>query len=356
MSKSISIDLIYPNPDQPRKNFHDGKLQELANSIKQQGLLQPIRVISDFNGKYMIVLGERRYKACQLLNWKSMKCEVVRIDSHAVEIQALIENLQRTDLTPIEEAQGFQAILDKGYTVAELAKQLGIKQSWRITERTSLLNLRDKYQRLVGLSEKSGLGNSQAFEMSRLPSEKQDVLYELIVEGKANSYNKLRAFANELLEPSIKVQLNVTGAAQDEKENALLIKMTHFDQQLDKVVALVKSGYSKDAVNVATKIGPNRLNATLDKVKLIKTHLLQLEKELEKAAIVAEVAQCPTEKLEKAVVVAEVAEKAVAVLKKATSLEKAASVVEVTQVKPELEKTTGGLVTHRKSGPTIFTQ
>ncbi len=110
---------------------------------------------------------------------------------------ALLESLQRDDFLPLEKAKTYQALLEKGYTVEELAKKLGLKQAWRITERTSLLNLKQEYQAMLG--DKAGLSNSQAFEMSRLPKDKQDVLFNLIKTGEADTYNKLRECANDLL-------------------------------------------------------------------------------------------------------------------------------------------------------------
>ena len=134
MLKTLPISKGYPNPDQPRKVFDEKKLQELAASILEQGLLQPIRVRRDRDGRFMIVAGERRYRAL-LVGLDSIA--VVVADNDEVADQAIIENLQRADITPLEEARAYQKRLDAAYSVEQLAVRLGMKQPWRIIERPS---------------------------------------------------------------------------------------------------------------------------------------------------------------------------------------------------------------------------
>lgn len=200
MLRTISTDRIYGNPNQPRQIFDEKGLRELADSIEMNGLLQPIKVRPDSAGKFMIVCGERRWRAHQLAGIKTIKADVVdadQLDDQALAIAAIVENLQRTDITPLEEAKAFQRMLDTGMTVNELSKRLGLKQSWRITERTSLLKIRPEYQVLLA---KSIITPSQAFEMSRLNPANQDQLLALIKAGKCDTYNRLRATASALLE------------------------------------------------------------------------------------------------------------------------------------------------------------
>ncbi|MDD3834813.1 MAG: ParB/RepB/Spo0J family partition protein [Sulfurimonas sp.] len=98
----LELSKVYPNLDQPRKNFKN--IEELANTIKQDGLIQPIAVIKKEDG-YMVVSGERRYRACMHLNLKSIKAHVLQIDDLKVQELALIENIQREDLTDFEKAK-----------------------------------------------------------------------------------------------------------------------------------------------------------------------------------------------------------------------------------------------------------
>jgi hypothetical protein len=124
-----------------------------------------------------------------------LKFALLTEDSLPSSESALLESLQREELGAIEEAKTYQALLDKGNTAEELAKKLGLKQAWRITERTNLLNLKPEYQAMLG----EGLSNSQATEMGRLPKDKQDVLFKRIQSGEADTNNKLKEHVNELL-------------------------------------------------------------------------------------------------------------------------------------------------------------
>lgn len=121
---SIALSKIKPNKDQPRKSFDEGKLQELADSIRQNGVIQPILLRKSGKG-YEIVAGERRYQAAKLAGLKEIPALVREIsDKEAFQI-ALIENLQRADLNPIEEAQGYEKLIkDNGFTQEELGHVL----------------------------------------------------------------------------------------------------------------------------------------------------------------------------------------------------------------------------------------
>jgi ParB/RepB/Spo0J family partition protein len=121
----IKIDLIKPNPFQPRIFVDEKKMEELAENIKQFGLLQPI-LVRPIKGKYQIAHGERRWRACKLIGMKEIETEVKELtDKQMLEI-ALTENLQREDLNPIEEADGYNALIEKfEYTQEQLSKKIG---------------------------------------------------------------------------------------------------------------------------------------------------------------------------------------------------------------------------------------
>ena len=126
---SLPITSIVTNPDQPRKSFDETQLSELSDSIKQNGVLQPI-LVRKKGDKYEIVAGERRYQASKLAGLKEIPAIVREIDDAEVFQLALIENLQRSDLTPIEEARGYRQLLDtKGLTQEGLAKILSKSRS-----------------------------------------------------------------------------------------------------------------------------------------------------------------------------------------------------------------------------------
>jgi ParB family chromosome partitioning protein len=193
--RPLSIDSIFPNPGQPRKDFDQGKLEELSGSIRQYGVLEPI-VVTPREGRFMIIAGERRYRASLLAGLPDIPARVIEADDALVEELSLLENIQREDLNIVEEAEAYRRLLDRGWSREELARKMGFKQTWRIDERLSLLNLIPEHRDLV---IKGVIGNSQAFEMSRLSPPNQEVLLRKLRAGELGSYNRLRAFVDGLL-------------------------------------------------------------------------------------------------------------------------------------------------------------
>lgn len=145
---TIEISKITRNPNQPRKNFDETALQELANSIKQNGVLQPI-LVRKIGGKYQIVAGERRYQASKLAGLKEIPAVVRDIDDKEVFQLALIENLQRSDLSPMEEAKGYRQLIDsQGLTQEGLAKILSKSRS-AIANTLRLMDLPTAVQEMI---------------------------------------------------------------------------------------------------------------------------------------------------------------------------------------------------------------
>lgn len=126
----LSINEIVPNKDQPRKTFDQGALQELADSISQHGVLQPLLVRPLPEGGYQLVAGERRWRASKMAGLKEVPVVIKELsDVETMEI-AIIENLQREDLNPIEEAEGLQALIDRcGFTQEDVAVSVGKSRS-----------------------------------------------------------------------------------------------------------------------------------------------------------------------------------------------------------------------------------
>lgn len=122
----LDLNEIVPNRDQPRKTFDEASIEELAQSIKQHGVLQPLLVRPIPSGGYQLVAGERRWRACRIAGLTKVPVVIKELtDTETMEI-AIIENLQREDLNPIEEAEGLQALIDKcGYTQEEVATSVG---------------------------------------------------------------------------------------------------------------------------------------------------------------------------------------------------------------------------------------
>ncbi|RAK05441.1 ParB family chromosome partitioning protein [Halanaerobium saccharolyticum] len=142
--EEIFIDQIEPNPFQPRSNFDEDALNELANSIQEKGVIQPITVRKIKAEKYQIVAGERRWRASKLVGLKKMPAVIRNFDDQEMLEIALIENIQREDLNPVEEARAYKEMLDNfEITQVELAKQVGKSRS-NVSNMIRLLKLSDK--------------------------------------------------------------------------------------------------------------------------------------------------------------------------------------------------------------------
>lgn len=145
---TASVTSVYPNPDQPRSHFDSEQLDELADSIKKNGLLQPI-VVRETNSGYQIIAGERRWQACKLAGLSEIPIRVVDADDDKVIELAMIENIQRADLNPIEEAQGYRLLMEReGLTQAQLADLLSKGRS-TIANSLRLLDLPLAAQQLL---------------------------------------------------------------------------------------------------------------------------------------------------------------------------------------------------------------
>jgi ParB family chromosome partitioning protein len=124
--QEIAIGEIDPNPDQPRQTFRDESIAQLADSIREQGVLQPLLVVPTSGGRYRIIAGERRYRAGRAAGLETLPCIVKDIDVIRQMEIALIENLQREDLNPLEAAKGIQALMQQcGYTQEKVSARLG---------------------------------------------------------------------------------------------------------------------------------------------------------------------------------------------------------------------------------------
>ncbi|MBR6953585.1 MAG: ParB/RepB/Spo0J family partition protein [Clostridia bacterium] len=123
--QEIDIGLIDPNPNQPRQSFSEENLEQLAQSIRDQGVLQPILLTPSADGRYSIVAGERRWRAARMAGIRTVPCLVRELSRQQQMEAALIENMQREDLNPVEEALGIRALMDEcGYTQEQAAERL----------------------------------------------------------------------------------------------------------------------------------------------------------------------------------------------------------------------------------------
>ncbi|MBS4030427.1 MAG: nucleoid occlusion protein [Clostridiales bacterium] len=164
----VPVENIRPNPFQPRKTFDAGKIDELAQSIRTYGLLQPILVRKEKEDVFQLIAGERRLMACKSLGWTHINAVIRTISDSAMATIALIENLQREDLNFIEEAEGYGRLLEEfGLTQEVLAQRLGKSQP-TIANKLRLLKLPSRVKELL-LSQ--DLTERHARALLRLPDE-----------------------------------------------------------------------------------------------------------------------------------------------------------------------------------------
>ncbi len=144
----IDINEIKPNPDQPRKHFDAARLEELANSIQENGVIQPL-VVQKKENCYELVAGERRWRASRLAGLKKVPCLIREFDEKQNLIVAIIENMQREDLDPMEEANGIQQMIHKfGFTQEQVSESLGKSRAY-IANSVRLLKLPEEIQKMI---------------------------------------------------------------------------------------------------------------------------------------------------------------------------------------------------------------
>jgi ParB family chromosome partitioning protein len=176
--RHMPIELLRASPNNPRKHFADTELEELANSIRDKGLLQPIVVRPLASGDYEIVAGERRWRAAQRAEVHDVPVLIRDLsDGEALEI-ALIENIQRTDLNPLEEARAYGLLLEQfSYTQQQLAESIGKSRS-HIANTLRLLNLPESVQNQIELGNLTA-GHARALVATESPSELADQIIKL---------------------------------------------------------------------------------------------------------------------------------------------------------------------------------
>lgn len=174
----ISITDIQKNPYQPRKEFDGEKLDELAQSIKENGIIQPIIVRQSPVIGYEILAGERRYRASLLAGLTSIPAVVKQLSDQEMMVQSIIENLQRENLNPIEEARAYESLVEKGFTHAEIADKMGKSRPY-ISNSIRLLSLPEQ---ILSEVENGKLSQAHARSLVGLNKEQQDYFLQRIIE------------------------------------------------------------------------------------------------------------------------------------------------------------------------------
>lgn len=196
--KSLPLSKIEPNPDQPRKNFDPESLKELAQSIQIHGVIQPIVVCPKGEDHYVIIAGERRYRACKMLKMATIPVVIKRYTEQEMKEIALIENLQRDDLNPIETAYAMKQLVDNfGFSQEALAKRLGISRP-TITNTIRLLSLCPEVMALVE-NEKIAPNSARALVQISDPEMQFELARKVIAEQM--STRDVEKMVKEILNP-----------------------------------------------------------------------------------------------------------------------------------------------------------
>ncbi len=267
---TIPHDKIFPNPTQPRRFFHQGKLEELAQSITENGLMEPLIVVPR-DGRYMIIAGERRWRACGIAGLKDIPVVVKEANDRQVAELALLENLQREDLNVVEEAMAYQDLLDKGLSQEDIARKMGMKQSWRIQERLNLLKLSPVFRDYV---VKNILTPSQAQEMSRLPKDQQDIIFDKIQSGKLDTYNKLRSMVNSLIQVEEQSSFIMEPSPAEKKV------VTRYDVMIEKMATFLRSSFNREDLTVLSTVLTPCAQVNIDKIDDMIMHLNKIKRAL----------------------------------------------------------------------------
>ncbi len=204
---TLPLAKIEPRTEQPREFFDEEALQSLADSIVRYGLIQPITVRPLPSGYYQIIAGERRWRAARLAGLTEVPVRMMEADDRTTAELALVENLQREDLNPIEEAKGYQLLIEEyGFTQEEAAKSVG-KSRPAVANALRLLNLAPEVMRLVETGELSA-GHARALVSVSEPGLQLQAAKEIL--SKALSVRKAEALAAKVLKKS----------REEEKEDA----------------------------------------------------------------------------------------------------------------------------------------
>ncbi|WP_257941897.1 chromosome partitioning protein [Campylobacter lari] len=181
--EEIDIDLISPNPYQPRKKFDTQALEELAGSIKEYGLIQPVVVFKKDEFDYILIAGERRFRACKLLEKEQIKAVVLNVDDIKLRELALIENIQRENLNPIELAHSYKELLEIHDITQEKLADLIHKSRPQIANTLRLLNLNEQTQNFI-IEGKISQGHAKV--LVGLEKEEEKMIVDTIIGQKLN--------------------------------------------------------------------------------------------------------------------------------------------------------------------------
>lgn len=285
MMKRIPIADIFGNPDQPRKTFDEDKLRELAASIRENGLQQPITVRPCDDGRYMIVMGERRWRAHQLLaeagQATDILCHVSKVDDKQLAINAIIENDQRVDVPPLEQARSYQRMIDDfGYDLDGLAKKLG-KAPFRIEERLRLLKLSDTAQQLLA---SGNLNPTQAYYMAELSEAGQTRLLRAINAGQVPTNSALKAAAAAIKDEESQTAMFGDDELPPPPTDTEQRQARGFMHKVEQIAAMLRDGIDDNTITAVKKVSPDKAGYVADLLSAAQKDMRRIEDQLRAVA------------------------------------------------------------------------
>ena len=285
MAQMIALNLITRNPKQPREIFPQEHIERLAASIKVRGLIQPIilRPIKRGKFRYEIVAGECRFRAHQYLDVKTIRAEIVKVDDAEMQLRAIVENLQRQDMNPIEEANAFQALLDQGYSVQRVVDELGLKSTAIVTQRLTLLNLAPDIQ---GLVASGNLAVTMAWGVAQVSKERQAQLVRDIASGKLRTAEQVKHAGIALREAEMQIDAFASAPRASPKDLAALSRL---EGKITSIVDMVCAGFDEGECVAAQRVSADRVKKMADQLVLIRKHVLQMEHDLRRVATQTEI-------------------------------------------------------------------
>lgn len=270
----IPLDQITRNPTQPRETFPEEHIQQLAKSIAARGLIQPITLRRLSSDAYMIVAGECRFRAHQLLGAETIRAEIVEIDDREMRLRANVENLMRLDMNPMEEALAYNGLIKDGLTIAEIAEQLGFKGRDRVQNRLNLLALTPTVQALVATGT---LTTSMASAIALAPSEHQARIVREINTGTLRTVDQVRHAGQALRDAADQLDAFASAPVASEIE---LESVRALERRIEAVAQMVLTGFDEGRCVAAQRVAPDRVKTMADKLSLIRKHVLQMEHQL----------------------------------------------------------------------------
>lgn len=262
-SLSLPISQVQPGLNQPRKRFDDGALQDLADSIRIHGVIQPLTVRRLSSGYYQIIAGERRWRASKLAGLTEVPAVIIEADEQKVMELGLIENLQREDLNPVEEAKGYEVLMkEHGLTQEEVAQRVG-KSRPTVANAVRLLALPDPVLQLLEEGRLSA-GHARALLSLNSKSDQRQLAQQVIDQGL--SVRQTEALAARRMKEETKAPEKPQGADPYKIYRDAAAK--ELTDRLGRKVSIIP-GKSKGKVELEY-YDDNDLNALLDLLEQIK--------------------------------------------------------------------------------------